>query len=319
MKDKTKNNKDIKSKIIIAIGLFNLLISLLFVKDNFETFLFFFIIFSICFIYSRKLIFIIASRPIIKKIYKLHIIKFNLQEEIKQLELNKNKILDYISNNKENIDMINQLILKEKQLRIEVIKLENKKQTIKKIIEQEELINRAIKGEETTFNILSQENDKLKDEKQKLIENINHLREQIIPIERDIKFLNKCTLDYVDSLEGFEFEKFCVELLEINGYENVQNTQESIDYGIDIIAEKDNIVYAIQCKRYEGKVGNDAIQEAMTGKEYYNGNIAIVLTNSTFTQNAQRLAKSAGVILWDRTILHNMMERNKQKNIIETN
>lgn len=309
--------KNTKGRIGLFIGTINLLISTFFIKDNFGFFLFFFTIFAVCLIYNRKTVLLIIGRPIIKEICKLNNIKLKLQKEIKELEYN--KIINYISDNREDIDAMNQykeilnkLTLKEKQLNKEIIKLEDKRQTIEQIIKQEKLINRAIEGEEKTFTILSEQNSKLENEKEELLKEVNFLKGKINPIKKQMEFINKCDLNYIDNLDGFEFEKLCVVLLIINGYENVQNTQESVDYGIDIIAEKDNIKYAIQCKRYEGKVGNDAIQEAMTGKEYYRCNIAIVLTNSTFTQNAQRLAKSAGVILWDRNILENMIERNKK-------
>lgn len=312
-----KKKKYIKSKIGILFGILNLLIGIFFMKNYFEIFLFFFIIFSVCLVYNRELVLIVLGRPIIKEICKLHRIKNNLQENIKNLETKKSEIMYCIYNNQENVNIINELSLQKKRLKIEVIKLEDKKQTIEEIIKQEELINRAIEGEERTFNILSQENIKLENEKEQLIKELKFLEKKSTLIKSKEEFLNKCSLNYVDNLNGVEFEKFCTKLLEINGYENVQNTQKSVDYGIDIIAEKDNIKYTIQCKRYQGKVGNDAIQEAMTGKEYYEGNIAIVLTNSTFTKNAQRLAKSAGVILWDRNILYNMLERNKKQNSIK--
>lgn len=313
-----KNKKYTKEKLILWLGIFSLLISIMFVEDNITIFFFFFIVFSVCAMYNRKLIFEIISKPIIRKIWKLRNIKLELQEEIKDLKLEQNEILNYLLKNKENINEINrrkeitnQLITKQKQLNIEIIKLEDKKRTISQMIKQENFINKAIKEEETKFNLLSQKNIELEDKKEELFEEINILNKRINPIKKQFKFINKCSLNDIDNFNGFEFEQFCTELLEINRYENVQNTQKSVDYGIDIIAEKDNIKYAIQCKRYEQKVGNDAIQEAMAGKEYYECNIAIVLTNSTFTRNAQRLARSTGVILWDRNMLKNMIEKIK--------
>ena len=319
-----KNKKYTKAKVELLLGLFNLLISTFFVKDNFEIFLFFFIMFSICFFYNRKLVLNIIGRPIIKEIVKLNNIKYNLHNEIQELENRKKELIAFVNTEAEKIKLINeynytinQLETKIKKLNTEIIKLEDKRNIIEQIIKQEEIVNRAIEGEEKTFNILSEENKKLESKKEQLVEEIDRLNKKIKPITSQIEFLNKCNFNYIDSLNGFEFEKFCVNLLKINGYENIQNTQESVDYGIDIIAEKDKIIYTIQCKRYEGKVGNDAIQEAMTGKEYYDGHIAIVLTNSTFTSNAKRLAESAGVILWDREILQNMIERNKIKHLLK--
>ena len=230
--------KNTKGKIGLFIGTINLLISTFFIKDDFEIFLFFFIIFAVCFIYNRKTVLIIIGKPIIKKICKLLNIKLKLQKEIKDLEFKYDKILNYISDNQEDVNLINkykenlnELTLKAKQLNIEIIKLEDKKQTIEQIIKQEKLINRAIEGEEKTFNILSEENSKLENKKEELLKEVNFLKKKINPIKEQIEFINKCNLNYIDNLDGFEFEKVCADLLIINGYENVQNTQESVDYG----------------------------------------------------------------------------------------
>ena len=101
-------------------------------------------------------------------------------------------------------------------------------------------------------------------------------------------------------MDGLSFEVFCSELLTINGFQNVFVTKASNDYGIDILAEKDDIKYAIQCKCYSSSIGNSAVQEANAGKEYYDCHVAVVMTNSTFTKNAIELAKKNKVILWDR-------------------
>lgn len=66
-----------------------------------------------------------------------------------------------------------------------------------------------------------------------------------------------------------------------------------------MLAEKDGITYAIQCKYYTDKVGNHAVQEAFAGKEYYDRMVAVVMTNSTFTQAAIETADQTHVLLWD--------------------
>lgn len=166
--------------------------------------------------------------------------------------------------------------------------------------------------------MLSEKNDRLESRNNELHVEVMKLNKKVIYAKEKIDFINKCNLNYIDELDGFEFEKVCARLLEIDGYEKVQTTQEIGDYGIDVIAEKDNIKYAIQCKRYEGNVGNEAIQEAMTGKKYYQCNVAIVLTNSRFTNSAKKLAESTNVILWDRERLNEIIERNKYKVLNKT-
>ncbi len=111
---------------------------------------------------------------------------------------------------------------------------------------------------------------------------------------------------YFDEMNGHNFEHFCAEVLRKNGFGNINITRGSRDYGVDILAEKDGVSYAIQCKRYNGKVGNKAVQEVFSGKSYYSCDKAIVLTNSYFTEQAIDTAKKTGVVLWNRDDLCDM-------------
>lgn len=111
-----------------------------------------------------------------------------------------------------------------------------------------------------------------------------------------------------DEMEGHDFEYFCAELLQKHGFLDVQVTKGSGDYGIDILAEKDGITYAIQCKRYQEPVGVKAIQEAYAGRDYYDRMVGAVLTNQYFTSPAVEAAKKLKILLWDRGYLEEMME-----------
>ncbi len=113
-----------------------------------------------------------------------------------------------------------------------------------------------------------------------------------------------------DEMDGNQFERFCSGILRKNGFENVEVTQGSGDHGIDILAEKDDITYAIQCKCYSSDVGNAAVQQAHTGKSIYKKDIAVVLTNRYFTAQAKEEAAALGVKLWDRDKLNEMIGRN---------
>lgn len=112
--------------------------------------------------------------------------------------------------------------------------------------------------------------------------------------------------DY-DNMEGHQFEYYCAELLKRNHFENVEVTQGSGDHGIDILAEKDGITYAIQCKCYSSNIGNAAVQQAYTGKGFYHKDIAVVLTNRYFTSQAKEEAQALGVKLWDRDRLNKLI------------
>ena len=113
--------------------------------------------------------------------------------------------------------------------------------------------------------------------------------------------------DY-DLMEGHEFEYYCAELLERNGFREVKVTKGSGDYGIDILAEKDGVTYAIQCKCYGTPVGVKAVQEAYAGRDYYDRMVGTVLTNQYFTQPAAEAARKLKILLWDRGYLEEMAE-----------
>lgn len=112
----------------------------------------------------------------------------------------------------------------------------------------------------------------------------------------------------VDEMNGLEFEKFCAHLLEKKGFIDVNITKASGDFGVDILAEKDGVTYAIQCKCYADPVGVKAIQEAFAGREYYDRMVGVVLTNQYFTTPAVEAAKKLKILLWDRGYLESMME-----------
>ena len=102
-----------------------------------------------------------------------------------------------------------------------------------------------------------------------------------------------------DKMDGYEFEEYAASYLRHKHYKNVTVTKASRDFGVDITAKKHHTTYAIQCKLYQGKVGNSAIQEAVAGKTYYGCDEAMVITNSYFYPGAQELARVNDVILLD--------------------
>ena len=98
---------------------------------------------------------------------------------------------------------------------------------------------------------------------------------------------------------GYDYEEYCCRYLKSKGYKHIKQTPRAKDHGIDIIAQKRRKKYAFQCKYYGKKVGNRAVQEAYTGCSYYDCDIPVVITNSTFTKNAIEEAQTLGVKLID--------------------
>lgn len=104
----------------------------------------------------------------------------------------------------------------------------------------------------------------------------------------------------IDLMEGHQFEAWCADALRNSGFTNVSVTPGSGDQGVDVLAEKDGIKYAIQCKRYSKDLGNTPIQEIHSGKDLYHRHVGVVLTNQYFTDGARTLADATGTLLWDR-------------------
>lgn len=98
-------------------------------------------------------------------------------------------------------------------------------------------------------------------------------------------------------MTGHDYERVVAAYLRNKGYSRVKVTKASGDYGVDVIAHKGKKKYAVQCKYYSSPVSLGAVQEAVAGKAMYGCNAAMVVTNSTFTQSAEELAKKNGVVL----------------------
>lgn len=114
-------------------------------------------------------------------------------------------------------------------------------------------------------------------------------------------------LSDLDGISGTDFESLTCDILAANGFDIAENTQASVDFGVDVLARKDGISYAIQCKRYQDAVGIEAVQQVYAGCAYYGCHVAVVLTNQYFTSNARKLADKLGVILWDRDVLESLI------------
>lgn len=110
----------------------------------------------------------------------------------------------------------------------------------------------------------------------------------------------------IDNMSGAEFEGYCAELLYAVGYRNIQTTPASGDNGLDVIASANGKTYGIQCKRFSNSVGVKAVQEAFAGAQYYNCDVAVVMTNSHFTKAAINMAENIGVKLWDRDYIEEL-------------
>lgn len=106
---------------------------------------------------------------------------------------------------------------------------------------------------------------------------------------------------YGERMTGLEYEHYCAKRLALEGFSNLVVTSGSGDYGADIIGyDLKGRKICFQCKKHESSVGVSAVQEVLAAKVYYNADRAAVLTTSTFTPAARKLAKSGNVELIER-------------------
>lgn len=115
-------------------------------------------------------------------------------------------------------------------------------------------------------------------------------------------------LSRIDCMSGAEFEDWCAKLLTLCGFKDVKPTPASGDQGVDILAERSGVKYAVQGKCYSSDLGNKPVQEVYAGKMIYNCHVGVVATNRHFTPGGKSAAEATGVLLWDRDTLSEMME-----------
>ncbi len=110
------------------------------------------------------------------------------------------------------------------------------------------------------------------------------------------------SLRKIDKMTGEEFEAYLGLLYDRKGYK-VRYTPQSSDFGADLLLKKKGVKTVVQAKRYKNPVGEASVQQALSGKGYYDADQCVVITNSYFTPAAEALAERTGVTLIDRELL----------------
>ena len=118
---------------------------------------------------------------------------------------------------------------------------------------------------------------------------------------------NQLTVFELNRLTPKEFEQHVAQIYRKIGFET--HLTKHTDQGVDVIAERGAQRIAIQCKRYGGSVGNDAIQAVFTGAMLYKCNETMVITTSSFTAEAKRIAKTTGTRLIDGSAYQNIVRK----------
>lgn len=130
--------------------------------------------------------------------------------------------------------------------------------------------------------------------------------------KRGVILLLSSTFDDIDIMEGYEFENYLKTLFFYAGF-GAETTKKAKDYGADIILTDENgSKIVVQAKRYNKKVGVKSVQEIMGAMSHYKANEGMVVTNSTFSFEAETLAKDNNIRLVDRKELIEMYKRVQQ-------
>jgi len=114
-------------------------------------------------------------------------------------------------------------------------------------------------------------------------------------------------------MDGRPFEKVVAKILRSQGFE-VTLTSKTNDKGIDAIAQKGGTRFAIQAKHYsEGnRVGSSAVQKASGLPTRPDIDQAAIVTTSSFTSEAEKVAANRGVELIPIEIPHSGTKRRNQ-------
>lgn len=155
---------------------------------------------------------------------------------------------------------------------------------------------------------------------------MEHFRTQVIEPtvdKKSIEFFNELTPSILNAIEqiattyegptltqapsttkdiGDTLEIACEDKLKAMGW-TVRRVGGSGDQGVDLVAEKNTLRVAVQCKNYSTPVGNAAVQEVLAGKIFEEADYAVVVTSSSYTPAAVQLAQKSGVALLHTTDL----------------
>jgi restriction system protein len=117
----------------------------------------------------------------------------------------------------------------------------------------------------------------------------------------------------LDKFSGEKFEFYLKKMFEDLGYQKIQTTKKTRDFGVDLIMfDSLGKKIVIQAKRYSGNIGIDAINEAVGTRLPEHASEVWVVTNSFFTKPAIEHATKNGVRLINRDLLIELIIKAKK-------
>lgn len=104
----------------------------------------------------------------------------------------------------------------------------------------------------------------------------------------------------LQKLDGIEFEHWVADLFRKAGF-RVEVTQASGDHGVDLWANIGSSLVAVQCKRWDGVVGEPVLRDLYGASTAANAKAGYLVTTGTFSQQACEFAKNKALFLVDLT------------------
>ena len=104
-------------------------------------------------------------------------------------------------------------------------------------------------------------------------------------------------LPSLDSLTASQFEEVCVKYLEYKDFNNIIVLPKSEDERVTIVAEKEEVKYAIRCIKSDTKVKEDVVFSIESGRKHYRCHVGMVITNSSFSKEAIKVAEEKMILL----------------------
>ena len=121
-------------------------------------------------------------------------------------------------------------------------------------------------------------------------------------------YLTRSGLEGVDEMTGWEFERWLEHFFEQLGFA-VERTPFRGDYGADFVLTWNGVRIAVQAKRSVRQVGVQAIQQVVAARAFYDCELAMVVTNNYYTEQAVVLARKNGVRIRHRDDLAKALAR----------
>jgi len=128
--------------------------------------------------------------------------------------------------------------------------------------------------------------------------------EALKELNEKVGIRNETLRRQIIQIEARQFEFEIARLLCLMDYK-ANATKATGDDGVDVFAQKDNENIIVQCKKWTRPVGRSVVDELAGTASRYNVTRAILATTSSFSPDAEQVARKHNIDLWDfPTICH---------------